>query len=94
MSSSVEFHLPESLTISQAHALHDDFESLLDKNAYAEIIVHADKVGRADTAGIQLLLAFVRITRERHIDVTWDKPSESLQEAAGILGLSSELGLH
>ena len=94
MSSTVDLNLPESLIINQAHELHDEFETLLEKSSCSEIVLHADKVSRVDTAGIQLLLALVKATRERSIDVSWDAPSAKLQEVAGILGLSTELDLH
>lgn len=92
--SAVEMNLPENLTISQAHALHDEFEELLNKENTEQLVVRAAKVARADTAGLQLMLAVVQVTKERRIDLKWDQPSEKLKETAYILGLNDALGLH
>jgi|GEM_PF-2439513 len=92
--SSVEINLPEELTISQAHALHDEFEELLNKQNPEQLVVHASKVTRADTAGLQLMLTVVQITNERRIELKWDKPSEKFKETAYVLGLNNALGLH
>ena len=90
----VEMVLPDNLTVAHAHALHDELEIVLNKENTEELIVHADKVSRADTAGLQLMLSVVQVTRERHIGLKWDKPSEKLIEVAQILGLKNELGLN
>lgn len=92
--SSVELQLPENLTISKVHALHDEFEHALSANAGEEIVVHADKVSRADTAGLQLMLAVVKLGKERQMGVVWVKPSGVLLEVAVALGLKEALGLH
>lgn len=90
----VEITLPESLTVAHAHALHDEAEALLNKERAEELIVHADKVSRADTAGLQLLLAISKAAKERQIPLSWDQPSEKLVQVAAILGLNETLELH
>lgn len=92
--SAVKMTLPDSLTVAQANSLHDEFENLLSKENIEELVVHADKVNRADTAGLQLMLAVVNATKERQIGLTWDKPSEKLVEVANTLGLNEALELH
>lgn len=92
--SAVELHLPENLTISKAHALHDEFEALLNAETAEEIVVYADKVSRADTAGLQLMLAVVKLGKERQMGMVWTKPSDTLIDVAHALGLKEALGLH
>ncbi|WP_370978916.1 lipid asymmetry maintenance protein MlaB [Agaribacterium sp. ZY112] len=94
MPDKLEFTLPESLTIAQAHALHDELEALIEKKEADELVLHASNVGRADTAGMQLMLALVRFGKERQMSISWDQPSEKIISAAKILGIHSELGLH
>lgn len=53
----------------------------------------AGQVERIDTAGLQLLVAFVRDRRKRARAVTWHRCSESLTRAASMLGLSADLEL-
>lgn len=92
--SAVEMKLPENLTISQAHALHDEFEALFNREHADQLVIDAEGVARADTAGLQLLLAVVNLGKERHMAVSFDKPSEKLVEVANTLGLHAALGFH
>lgn len=94
MATTVNVNLPENLTIANIHSLHEQLESLVDKQECDSVILNADSVQRADTAGLQLLLAFVHASRERQIEVTWDHPSDKLCIAADILGLSKSIGIH
>ncbi len=93
MASKVDFNLPENLTISKVQQLHEEMEVLLGKKDCDKVVLKANKVQRADTAGLQLLLAFVNATKEGHIDLNWSKPSDNLCEAARVLGLDTALGL-
>lgn len=92
--SAIEMKLPENLTVAHAHALHDEFEELLNKKNIDQLVVHAAGVNRADTAGLQLMLAVVQATNERQISLSWDKPSENLIQVAVTLGIRDALGLH
>lgn len=92
--STVDFKLPENLTIANVHGLHEEFETLVDTKDCDKVILRADGVTRADTAGLQLLVAFVHATKERQIQVDWDRPSEKLCSAAGLLGVGDTLGIH
>src|SRR5689334_13826587 len=53
----------------------------------------AEALARVDTAGLQLLAAFVRDARAHHKDIRWVSPSATLIAAAGRLGLTGGLGL-
>ncbi|SMF36437.1 Anti-anti-sigma regulatory factor (antagonist of anti-sigma factor) [Alteromonadaceae bacterium Bs31] len=94
MASTVSFNLPENLTIANIHGLHEDFEALVDKEECDAIVLRADGVQRADTAGLQLIAAFVKASRERQIQVSWDHPSEKLCTVAALLGLEKMIGIH
>ena len=94
MASAIDFHLPENLTISNVSGLHEELEAMVNRQDCDKVILQAQDVQRTDTAGIQLLLAFVNASRDRQITVDWDKPSEKLCTAASLLGLDGALGIH
>lgn len=94
MASTVNFSLPENLTIANIHGLHEEFEALVDRTDCDAVVLKGDSVQRADTAGLQLLVAFMQATRERQIQVTWDHPSEKLCNAAEIIGVDRVIGIH
>lgn len=94
MAQTVEYQLPENLTVSNVQPIHEQFELLVDNQNNDHIILHAAAVQRADTAGIQLLYALVVAAKERQITLSWDKPSEKLRSAAHILGMAHHLGIH
>ncbi|TVQ70902.1 MAG: STAS domain-containing protein [Chromatiaceae bacterium] len=78
--------LPDSLDISYAAELH----ALLRDSLQAEEGVELEAAGvcRMDTAGLQLLAAFLREAHTRGVPVRLVEPSEALISAAGRLGLS------
>ncbi|MBI2382659.1 MAG: STAS domain-containing protein [Gammaproteobacteria bacterium] len=83
--------LPAVLSIAGAAALHQALVSCLDKRQLIEL--DASAVLEADTAGLQLLAAFLRDRRESGRDVRWKNVSEPLVRAAGMLGLQQVLVL-
>ena len=94
MANTIDFQLPENMTIASVHNLHEDLESLINQPDCDNIVLQARDVQRTDTAGIQLLLAFCNASKERQISIVWDHPSEKLCHAVGLLGLDSALGIH
>lgn len=94
MGASVNFQLPENLTIANVHGLHEQLEALVGQDDQDNIVIQANAVTRADTAGIQLLLAFVNSAKEHQISLDWKDPSEKLISAANVLGLENALGIH
>jgi len=94
MTQAVDIELPENLTIANSHAFHDELEAVIEKQPSNDLVLHAEKVNRADTAGLQLMLAFVQSSRERQVNVVWDKPSTTLLDTAAALGITTTLGLH
>ena len=91
MTSHAEIVLPENLTIAGLQALHDEMEALIDQKDCEFISVKGADVSRVDTAGMQLLLAFFKATKERNLPLKWDGHSDKIIEAAELLGL--DLGL-
>ena len=55
--------------------------------------IDAGHLEQIDGCGLQLLAAAVRAARGLEAPVTWKSASGPLQEAAGLLGLTEELGL-
>lgn len=83
--------LGAELDITVARDLHARLCKLLDAGQPADI--DAASVEQADSAGLQLLSAFVRDAGARPGGVQWSRPSEALRKAAQRLGLSQMLGL-
>jgi anti-anti-sigma regulatory factor len=82
--------LGESLTIDHARSLHESLAPLLDKR---EVVLDAGGVGRVDTAGLQVLAAFVRALEGRGAAVRWRAPTEALQQGARRLDVAGILRL-
>lgn len=83
--------LGPSLTIQEALGLKQQLGGILSAGG----AVHLDGAGvrSADTAGIQLLVAFAREAKMRHVAIIWRGASEVLLQSAAGLGLSALLGL-
>jgi phospholipid transport system transporter-binding protein len=83
--------LGPSLTIQDALGLKQQLGGMLSAGG----AVHLDGAGvrSADTAGIQLLVAFSREAKMRNVEITWRGASEVLLQSAAGLGLSALLGL-
>lgn len=94
MATTVDFKLPENLTIASVNQIHEQFESLVETKDCDQIQLQASDVERTDTAGVQLLLALVLASKERQIGIVWEKPSAKLCSAATLLGLDNALGFH
>jgi phospholipid transport system transporter-binding protein len=70
----------------QFHLLSADFGS-------GEVLVDGSAVERVDTAGLQLLLAFVQHQATQGRKVSWTSASDALDRAAARLGLAASLHL-
>jgi anti-anti-sigma regulatory factor len=83
--------LGPSLTIQDALGLKQQLDGILSAGG----AVHLDgaAVRSADTAGIQLLVAFSREAKMRNVEIIWRDASEVLVQSAARLGLSTLLGL-
>ena len=91
MAARTRFSCGDALDIRQVAALHDRLKKALLRSSTIELL--ADRVERADTAGLQLLVALVAETEQCGGAVSWKKPSRALIDAATLLGLERALGL-
>ena len=91
MTNRTSFSCGENLDIANATSMHQRLQKSLQKSATIEI--KADKVSKADTAGLQLLAALAIEATNRGGSLIWKKPSETLLTTARQLGLSQALML-
>ncbi|MDP1697161.1 MAG: STAS domain-containing protein [Xanthomonadaceae bacterium] len=83
--------LGAELRIGNANALQAMLCEALESGD--EIILDATDMRSADSAGLQLLYAFVRDSKARGISVSWQMSETILRRDAGLLGLDKALGL-
>jgi ABC-type transporter Mla MlaB component len=83
--------LAAECTVAEADALKSQLARRLDEPGTVTMDVTA--LQRIDTAGLQLLAAFVRDRRTAGRTVLWRGHAAALQAAAGLLGLNSMLEL-
>lgn len=91
MSKKTTVSLGAALDIAHASGLKARLVSALGKNMSVTLV--SDKVERADTAGLQLIYAFIKKVEQQGNKVQWQKPSDALINASEILGLHNELQL-
>ncbi len=58
-----------------------------------DVVLDASALTKIDTAGVQLLLAFVRDRKRAGVRTRWEAVPDSIRLAAQRLGLSAELQL-
>ena len=83
--------LAAECTVAEAESLKSELARRLDEAAPVTLDVSA--LQRIDTAGLQLLAAFVRDRRTAGRAVEWRGSADALTGAAGILGLTDMLEL-
>jgi ABC-type transporter Mla MlaB component len=83
--------LAAECTVAQADTLKSELGRRLQEPAPVTLDVSA--VQRIDTAGLQLLAAFIRDRRTAGRAVTWRGQAAALTTAAGLLGLNDMLEL-
>lgn len=83
--------LAAECTVADADALQSALAQRLEQPA--AVIVDVSGLQRIDTAGLQLLAAFVRDRRTAGRAVEWRGRAAALDTAAGLLGLSDMLEL-
>ncbi len=91
MSDKTTVSLGTALDIMHAASLKERLSAALAKKDH--ILLISDKVQRADTAGLQLVLAFKQHAEKSNKRVSWQKPSEALINASELLGLKTQLAL-
>ena len=91
MTTKTSFSCGEALDIANASNLHQRLQKSLQKSSTIE--VKADKVEKADTAGLQLFVAAAVEASSQGGRLNWKKPSETLLNTAKQLGLTEALML-
>jgi anti-anti-sigma regulatory factor len=94
MTSGIILELPSNLTIANIHPVHEQFEGVVNDKGSDHVTLKANAVERADTAGIQLIYAFVVAAKERQISIEWQAPSEKFCSAVELLGMKKSLDLN
>jgi ABC-type transporter Mla MlaB component len=84
-------HLAAECTVAQAETLKSELGRRLQRPQPVTVDVSA--LQRIDTAGLQLLAAFVRDRRTAGHAVAWRGRAAALETAAGLLGLRAMLEL-
>lgn len=81
----------EQFDISAVADLYAVLSDALDRGQ--PVVLDGSRVGRIDTAGVQMLTAFIREAQGKGIRVDWQGTTEVLCEAAQRLGLAQQLAL-
>ncbi|MEZ5498482.1 MAG: STAS domain-containing protein [Steroidobacteraceae bacterium] len=82
--------LPSQITIREAAKLRTQLLAALSQPSER---VDGTQVSRIDTAGIQVILAYVQDRARAGRSVSWCAVSDALRDAAARLGLTQSLGL-
>ncbi len=85
------FSCGSALDIEHVLALYARLQRSLKKSTV--IILTSDAVVKADTAGLQLILSFIREVENRGGKVIWKNPSAALLGASRRLGIDMHIGL-
>lgn len=84
--------VPQELGMPNVDGFKEELSKFLASDA-GEYTLDASEVTRIDTAGIQLLLAFVRELEHQARAVHWHEPSPVILNAAHTLAVSQAMGL-
>lgn len=83
--------LGHAIDVAQVERLKLRLNNALEKDL--PVVLISDKVERADTAGFQLIYAFIHELEQNGHKVSWQKPSQQLLQISEILGMSQHLNL-
>ncbi len=78
--------LEGSLGMVEAETMHHKLSAILQANI--DVTIQSEALSRVDSAGTQLLYAFVREAGQLAISIKWVSVSDELRESAVRLGLS------
>ncbi len=84
--------LDEDVSIIHVAQLKENWLPYVD--SLKNITIDAEKVEDIDTAGLQLLLSFVKAVKEKGRKVSWQAPSETLVAAVTETALKEVIGLN
>jgi ABC-type transporter Mla MlaB component len=83
--------LPAKLLLSNLEGLYSDLNKLLSSKK-TQLKLDSGEVSLVDSAGVQLLVAFVRSFQAKGGQVEWDNYSVQLYQMADEMGLTTQLG--
>jgi len=83
--------LGPALTIANAESLRTELLALVEGGG--DIGIDGSAVEAADTAGMQVLVAFRRALRDGNRKLTWSGCSPVLMDVSGLLGLQEQIGV-
>jgi ABC-type transporter Mla MlaB component len=86
-----EIVLKGMLDVGETRAAHGKLAEALTRALPLEL--RASEMERVDTAGLQLLIVFLRAAHERGLQVRWGDPGAALAASAQLLGLGEALEL-
>lgn len=86
-----EIVLKGMLDVGETRAAYDKFAEALTRALPLEL--RASEMERVDTAGLQLLIVFLRAAHERGLQVRWRDVGPALTASAQLLGLGEALEL-
>lgn len=83
--------LPAEITIQNVTQLKADWQMLIGQMPL--LTIDAAAVQRIDTAGVQLLLAFVQEAEAKQSTIKWKDCPDPMLEVVDLLGLRQGLGI-
>jgi len=87
----MEIKFQNQLGIQQVSDLKAELESAVSSGE--NVVLDASEVDNIDTAGLQLLVAFVQHAALKKCTFEWQDPSDAFVETAKLTGLSAALQL-
>jgi len=81
----------ESIDITTVMTWRDKLLEIL--SVAPDVVFEAESVEKIDTAGLQVLVAFMKDARVKGLSVTWSNPSDVLCRAAMLTGFADVLEL-
>lgn len=92
MADKTTFSLGNNLDIFHVEKLKQRLDAVLSDGV--SLVIKADKVERADTAGLQLFLAVKNKIESKGGHIVWHNPSTTLVEIATLIGVADILNLN
>lgn len=91
----ITFQLPQSLDISVVNETKEMMvQKLHTEKTVEQVNIDARELSRIDTAGLQLLTAFIIDINRQKIEFSWQNVNEELVNSASRLGLNNLLKLN
>ncbi len=85
------FKLPEQIIINHVEDLYHQLKVVLDSGE--DVVLDISQVGKADTAGLQLLCVIQKSLTDTGQKISWQGQSKSLTDTAKMIGVYDFLKL-